>query len=334
MYKFLRNALILVVSAFALSANAEPMAFSINTDSGNTDTEDSLYLIDLATGTGERKGKLASGIVGDVRRDTEGLAFINDTLWGIDDDSLTLFPISTKTGTISFAEQIKLLEFPSGGSNDFGMTFSCDNTLYVTSVTTKTLYQVEINEEGMNGTFKAVGSEGALGARISAIAAIGNPTKLFGLGNGQFQNGTTDSPNLYSINPDTGVAKLIGSLGNAVGAYNQGGMTFDSTGKLWAITDRRVINNSIENLPSQILSINTKTGEATVVSDTSKIGKSGEVGFESLAIASPSPCRIALGFETSEETVPTVPTLGLAGRALAILLLMLGGVTILRRRSD
>ncbi len=326
MYKLFRNALIIAVSSFALSANGEPMAFSVNSDSGSPDNQDSLYLIDLATGTGQRRGALASGIIDDIRRDTEGLAFSADgTLWGVDDNSLTLFPINTVSGAISLAREIHLPGFPTGGGNDFGMTFSCDNSLYVTSIATRTLYQVE-----MNGSIQAVGSEGSLGANISAIAAIGNPTRLYGLGNGQFQNGKTDSPNLYSIDTDTGVATLIGSLGNTIGEYNQGGLAFDYTGNLWAITDRRIINNSIEDQPSQILSINTQTGEATVVSDTSKVGDSGEVGFESLAIGPPSLCQIA---GKTDPLTESVPTLSVTGRMLAILLLMLAGISILRRRS-
>ena len=323
MYNFFRNALIIAVSLFALSANGAPMAYSVNSDSGNPGSEDSLYLIDLAEGTGQRRGGLVSGIIGDVRRDTEGLAFSPDgTLWGVDDNSLTLFPINISTGTISLAKEIQLPGFPTGGGNDFGMTFSCDSSLYLTSVATKTLYQVE-----MDGSIHAIGGEGALGENISAIAAIGNPTKIYGLGNGQFQNGETDSPNLYSIDPDTGVATLIGSLGNSVGEYNQGGLAFDYTGNLWAITDRRIINNSIEDLPSQILSINIQTGEATVVNDTSRIG---EVGFESLAIGPPSLCKIS---ERLEPFAEGIPTLSMAGRTLAILLLMLAGIATLRGRS-
>ena len=327
MYKLFRNASIMVASLFALSANAAPMAFSVNSDSGNPEMEDSLYLIDLATGTGQRRGALASGIVGDIRRDTEGLAFAADgTLWGVDDNSRTLFPINTNSGTISLAREVQLPGFSAGGGNDFGMTFSCDNSLYITSVATRTLYQVD-----MNGTIHAMGSKGALGANISAIAAIGNPTRLYGLGNGQFQDGQTDSPNLYSISPETGVATLIGPLGNAIGEYNQGGLAFDETGNLWAITDRRIINNSIEDLPSQILSIDIETGEATVVSDTSKIDQSGEVGFESPAIGPPSLCEV-LAAEIEPPT-ESIPTLNITGRALAILLLMLAGTAILRRRN-
>jgi len=320
----------LVISLFAVSANSAPMAYSVNSDSGNIDNQDSLYLIDLATGLGQRRGTLTTGIVGDVRRDTEGLAFSKDgTLWGIDDETLTLFPINTGSGSVSMANEISVPGFPTGGGNDFGMTFSCDDTLYVTSTAAPpTLYELDFT-----GSLKVIGSRGALGANISAIAAIGNPTRLFGLGNGQDQNGETDSPNLYSIDPVTGVATMVGPLGSQVGEYNQGGMAFDSDGELWAITDRRIINNSIEDLPSQILRIDLETGTATVVSNTGQIDETGEVGFESLAIAPPAACGNVVVPGTNAPNTEGIPTLGTSSRLLAIVLLMLVGIAILRKRT-
>lgn len=322
MYKKLNNALLAIFTVFAISANAAPMAYSVSSDSGNAASEDSLYSIDLATGANQIIGRLISGT--QTRLDTEGLAFAPDgTLWGVDDDSLTFFPINIETGSIRFQQEVQLTGFATGGGNDFGMTFSCDNSIYVTSVRTKTLYQLSLT-----GSSQVVGSLGALGFNISAIAAIGNPTRLYGLGNGQFANGSTDSPNLYSINTQTGVATLIGPLGAAAGDYNQGGLSFDAAGELWAITDRRLINNTIADLPSQILKINTTTGLATLVSSTS------EVGFESLAVAPPTQCVIAPPPPpTSEQSeFPVIPTLSSTGRLLAILVLLLAGTAILRKR--
>ena len=312
-------ALLVLVSLFAINANGAPMAYSVNSDSGNLSTEDSLYLIDLATGNDQRRGELFTGV--ETRRDTEGLAFAPDgALWGIDDQSLTLFPVNTVSGSVSFQEEVSLAGIQSGGGNDFGMTFSCDNSLYITSVVTGTLYQVDVN----SGSATAIGT---LGANISAIAAIGSPTKLYGLGNGQFEDGTTDSPDLYSIDVNTGAATLIGPLGNEAGEYNQAGLAFDSEGQLWAITDRRIINNSIENKASQILRIDIEFGTATLVSSTIN-----EVGFESLAIVPPSVCVYTPGITPNASAFNDIPTLNLAGRLLAIFVLMLAGVTILRRR--
>jgi len=309
--------LLMLVSLFAISANAAPMAYSINSDSGNLATEDSLFLIDLATGNDQIRGELISGV--ETRLDTEGLAIAPDgTLWGIDDDSLTLFPINTDNGAIKFQEETSLTGFQSGGGNDFGMTFSCDNSLYISSVRTRTLYRLN-----MDGSSEMIGTGGALGVNISAIAAFGLPTKLYGLGNGQFQDGTTDAPNLYSIDVATGVATLIGPLGAQVGEYNQAGLAFNTDGTLWAITDRRIINNTIADLPSQILQIDVATGFATRVSNTS------EVGFESLAIAPPSACNPR---GAGNADYPTIPTLSSAGRLLAMFILLLAGMVVLRRR--
>ncbi len=239
MNKLFYYALVLLVSLFAVNANGAPMAYSVNSDSGNESTEDSLYLIDLATGSDQRRGELFTGV--ETRRDTEGLAFAPDgTLWGIDDQSLTLFPINPVSGAINFQDEIPLNGIQSGGSNDFGMTFSCDNTLYITSVVARTLYRLD-----SQGNSEIIGDPGTLGANISAIAAIGNPTRLYGLGNGQFVNGNIDSPNLYSIDATTGVATLIGPLGGSVGSYNQAGLAFDGNGDLWAITDRRIVDGAI-----------------------------------------------------------------------------------------
>ncbi len=317
MNKKILLAILTAVSLFAANANAEPMAYSVNSD-GNPG--DSLYLIDLSTGADQFRGKLFTGI--EDRTDTEGLAFSaepqpNGQLWGLDDAAGTLFPISIGNGSINWDEEIQLpTEFHSGGGSDFGMTFACDNSLYFTSVISQTLYH-----RNPGGSFVTVGSKGSMGVNISAIAAIGNPTRLYGLGNGQFSNGTPDAPNLYSIDTATGIASVIGPLG-APGEfqYNQAGLDFDSTGALWAITDR----SQIDSQKSQILKINLTTGAATLVATTVN-----QIGYESLAIGPPAECSAP--FEPADG-LPRIPTLSLAGIISAILVLMLTGIPFLRRR--
>ncbi len=316
MYKKILLAILTAVSLFAGNANAAPMAYSVNAD-GNPG--DALYLIDLATGADQFRGELFTGI--EERTDTEGLAFSaepNSQLWGIDDASGTLFPISPVNGSINWKEEIQLPpDFQAGGGNDFGMTFACDNSLYFTSVSSQTLYRRD-----PGGSIASVGSKGSLGVNISAISSIGNPTRLYGLGNGQYSNGTSDAPNLYSIDTTTGVASLIGPLG-APGEfqYNEAGMDFDSNGELWAITDR----SQIDNQKSQILKINVQTGAATLVATTVN-----QTGYESLAIAPPTECS-APG---PADQLPMIPTLSLTGSIFAILVLMLAGIPALRRRSS
>ncbi len=320
MNKNFRYSLIMLVSLFAASANAEQWAHSVNSDSQSNDM-DSLYWIDLENGGDQLRGPLDSGDVYN-HYDTEGLAFApNNTLWGIDDGSqsgyLILYPINTY-GSVNFNNVISLTGLPTNGSNDFGMTFSCDGSLYVTSVNTKTLYSVDLAD----GSADIINAEaiGSLGVNISAIAASSDPPILYGLGNGQLEGGGVDSPNLYSIDISTGLATMIGPLGNLVDDYEEGGLAFDSDGDLWAITDR-----SKYGQPSQILQIDPATGIATPAGVTS------ETGFESLAIASPPAC-VTSSNDNNENEYTSIPTLNLTGRLLAILVLMFAGMTILRRR--
>lgn len=316
----IRFALFMIVSLFAVCANGAPMAYSVNSDSMSA-TQDSLYLIDLETGVDLQRGQpLFNGEVsGGYRLDTEGLAFDKSgTLWGIDDISRTLFPIDTISGSLSWETEVSLrnpLHFPEGGSNDFGMTFSCDDTLYVTSLSgdSNKLYRL-----GLDGSSETIGT---LGANISALAAIGNPTRLYGLGNGQLENGEPDAPNLYRINLDTGAAEIVGALGEpGEFSYNEAGLAFDSDGNLWAITDRR----KIDNQPSQILSIDVESGAAEIVSTTS------EVGFESLAIAPPTACVAA---PLKDDGYRPIPTLSSYGILLTVFILMFAGMIVLRKRA-
>ena len=267
-------------ASFAMSLHAAPDGYSVNSDSGSNDA-DSLYRIDLATGANTRLGRVQS--LGQTRIDVEGLAFSPDgTLYGIDDDSLKLFPINTDNGIVLNQQEVSLTGFPSGGGNDFGLTFGCDGNLYASSVSTDSLYRV-----ALNGTTTQVGSLGSLAANISALAAWGDPVQLYGLGNGLLSDGVTvDSRKLYSINTTTGVANVIGDIGAAAGAYNEAGLAFDSDGVLWAITDRRAVQSGF---PSQVLRIDTATGVATSVSNTT------EQGFESLAITVPRGCTTGNG---------------------------------------
>jgi len=305
--------LLTTVSLFTANVNGAPMAYSVNSDGQNASTWDSLYLIDLAAdGSDQRRGSLSSGGVFN-HYDTEGLAFSPDgVLWGVDDDSRILFPINTQTGSINFQEVISLNSFPSDGGNDFGMTFACDGSLYLTSVVNSTLYEVDLN-----GNTKTIGT---LGANISAIAAIGNPTRLYGLGNGLYENGEIDSPFLFSISTESGLATPIGPLTNVL-PYEEAGLAFDSDGTLWAITDR----SKIDNQPSQVLRVDPGSGLATPISVTL------ETGFESLAIASPTNCSIVIPatYEDPYHRIPTLGSLGLLGTILSILF---AGLLIIHRR--
>ena len=290
---------------------AMPMGYSVNSDSGTTDAE-GLYLIDLSSGSESRKGTVQSNL--ETRMDVEGLAFAPDeTLYGLDDESGKLFAIDPSSGLVDTDSEVDIDGLPSE-DNDFGMTFTCDGTLYVTSVANGALYRMTLQ-----GDTQLVGS---LGENISAIAAWGSPAKLYGLGNGTLEDDSPDAPSLFEINTTTGAATEVGVLGGSVLPYREGGLAFDDSGQLWAITDRRVFNQ-----PSQIVRIDTGTGSGTPVAETT------EQGFESLAVSKPGGCSTSGGGDPGygDPNIRGVPTLDRAGLLLAALLLLVTGILAARR---
>ena len=273
MKQAIKTIIVALLSTVSASLAAAPVGYTVNSDSLSDMVYDSLYRIDLATGQSTRLGRVIS--LDQVRTDVEGLAFALDgTLYGMDDDYLKLFPINIDNGRVITSNEVSLSGLPGGGGNDFGTSFACDGNLYMTSGKTKSLYKV-----ALNGVATRIGSEGSLGTTISALAAWGNPVQLYGLGLGSLAS--ADPGNLYSIDPTTGVATLLGPVGGAAAPFAQAGLAFDNSGLLWAITDR---TQSLNPMPSQILQLNTNNGAATLVS-TSDVE-----GFESLAISPPRGC--------------------------------------------
>lgn len=271
-----------LVSTASLAA-AAPFGYSINSDGPDNLSRDSLYRIDLETGQETRIGRILSQ--GVIREDVEGLAFAPDgTLYGVDDEAMKLFPINPDNGTVQVADEVTISKLPLGGKNDFGMTFTCDGSLFVTSVTRGALFRLALDGEATE--------VGPLGANISAIAAFGD--QLYGLGNGLDQDLKEDNPSLFRIDTATGAATEIGPLGAAAGAYAEGGLAFDDAGNLWAITDRRDALGFPLN--SQVMQLSLTQGTASAVQET------GEAGFESLAITVPRGCP-ASGGDTAQFKV-------------------------------
>jgi len=258
------------------TAFAAPNGYSINSDSDNDLTRDSLYLIDLATGSETRIGSVRA--FNQFRSDVEGLAIAPDgTLYGVDEDFLTLFPINKATGAVITAQEVFIDGVPTGGGNDFGMTFGCDGNLYITSVTTQTLYRMQLD-----GVATPVGGLGNLGVGISAIAAYGNPVQLFGLSNGDQNQDPASIRKLWSLDIQTGAATEVGTIGSEALKYDQAGLAFDEDGELWALTDRR--DQIGFPVPSQILRLDGSNGRASAITSTS------QNGYESLAISPPRGC--------------------------------------------
>ncbi|MBT8047959.1 MAG: IPTL-CTERM sorting domain-containing protein [Xanthomonadales bacterium] len=268
MHKLVKTLALLILTAASAALSAAPVGYSINSDSGSNDS-DGLYRIDLETGQElERIGTVQTTTL-QTFLDVEGLAFsANGQLFGIDDEQLKLFPIDLDNSAFVDPNETISISGLTAQNNDFGMTFACDNNLYVSSIKEGYLYRVS-----SSGAASAVGP---LGVNISALAANGD--ELFGLSNGTEGVGANGPPKLYKINMETGAATEIGPLG-AVAPYTEGGLAFDENGELWAITDR-----ATQLLGSQVLKLDLTTGAATVVSNTNV------QGFESLAITSPRGC--------------------------------------------
>jgi hypothetical protein len=315
MRKFRQTALFTLLALPFAAAMAAPVGYSVNSDQP---LGDKLYSIDLADGT-----TTGIGIGVKALSDIEGLAFAPDTaLWGVDEESGTLFQIDTGDGTIVAGSELTIKNLDSPIRNDFGLTFTCDGTLYTTSVLSQTLYTLD-----NTGNASPVGGLGSLGVNISAIAARGNnPAKLYGLGNGLLRDNDgqvigPDNRSLYEIDTSLGTTTHILSLGDAVADYDEAGLAFDAGGNLWAITDR-----SRDSQFSQILSIDLALRSATVEATTSVIG------FESLAIAPPANCEPSQIDDKYAREAEPIPSLKGFGSLIAILALMLSGFTFLRQR--
>ncbi len=256
------------------------MGYSINSDS-TTSEPDSLYTIDLATGNViENIGIVQTGALANGRRmDVEGLAFAPDgMLYGIDDESLKLFRINPATALVDPNRDYQIIgNVLTPQNNDFGMTFACDGTLYVTSVTKQSLYRIDLT--GSNTASATL--IGPFGAKIGALAAYGSAPHLYGLSNGTL-GGDAAGPHLYEINHLTGAASDLGPLGGAFDkAFSEAGLSFDANGQLWAMTDRTL---SGSDKSSQVLRIDIGAKAAVEVHTLT------EQGFESLAIATPGGC--------------------------------------------
>jgi hypothetical protein len=315
--RFLMASLLAAATTVALAA---PVGYSVNSDADQLlDNGDSLHRIDLETGVATAvSGEIVVSATG-YRTDIEGLAFdLSGNLWAIDEDSFRLFQVSTVSGFVKGEGDVSLSGLSDRSENDFGMTFTCDDQLYISSVTSQTLYRL-----GLDGVATVVGATGALDYNISALAAWGNPVELYGLGNGLDGNNVPDARSLFLIDTQTGKATQIGTLGPAASNYFQAGLSFDTDGTLWALTDRG-------DQPSEVLNIDVISGEATLISTVSG------GGFESLAVAAPSGCDdpviddepVFLPFENNAIAVPTTDGIG----KLIFLVLLLGtGLLALNR---
>lgn len=286
--------------AFAGGVSAQPFGYAVNSDGFEVpeDEIDNLYQINLSTGEAIRIGP--TGFL-----DVEGLSFSSSgVLMGADDESNSLLMVDIRSGNAEAVGGLPgNLRLPAAQVLDFGLSYTCD-ALYASSDNLRMLYQV--NEQ--NGEAVEIGSTGV---PLTGLASYQNV--LYGIGAGE------EAPALYRIDVNNGATTLVGFLGEAAAPYVDAGLDFDSDGRLWAITDRRNVNNTSN--PSQILQIDPNTGLATAVAETLS-------GIEALAISSPRGCDISGG----GGTAVAVPALNpITALALAMLLLVLGMATLKQR---
>lgn len=288
---------------------AQPYGYSVNSrgNFSNSNDVNALWRINLADGSAERVSEqgLPTGFF-----DLEALAINPDAqMYGADDDLKTLVRVSMVTGIASAVGGTTINMGRALGTNmDFGMTFDCKGQAFVVSDVERSLYSA--NTE--TGALTLIGQLGSLGAPITDLATYGDQT--YGIGVGLDADGNAVAPNLYAIDLNQATATLIGPLGSQANPYNNAGLSFDESGELWAITDRRQVGGV--DHPSDILKIDTQTGQAKRVATSI-------VGLESLAIAPPSNCeRVLNPTPTPGIPIPTVSFWGLLG--LGFLMLMLG----------
>jgi hypothetical protein len=271
-----------LMALLPLSALAEPVGYVVGFDR--------LYRVDLATGQAT-----SIGLIG--FRDVEGLALdANGTLYGVADataeggGSLTdfLVRINTASGEGTLIGPLSGLGGAGPGGNlDYGLTLTCDGRLWLSSDTTRQLWEVN----PANAVTRLVGNTAQT---ISGLAGLGN--QLYGVS-------VESGPSLYSIDSNTAQATLIGAL-NVGGDVADAGLDFDASGRLWAALDPE----PIELEASRFVRIDPITGAGTVVSTSSV----AEVGMEGLAIAAPGACNAQpVPSEISSVPGPGLPLLAL-----------------------
>jgi hypothetical protein len=286
MRPLLGRLLIGLLPLLPLSALADPVGYTVGFNT--------LYRIDMATGQ-----TTAIGPIGFT--DVEGLALASDgTLYGVADagsgeptSSITdlLIRINTTTGAGSLVGQLGLQGQGSSGNLDYGLAFTADGRLWLSSDVSNQLWEVF---PGTGGT-RLVGSTGRT---ISGLAARGN--ELYGVS-------VETGPSLYRIDTATATATLIGPL-NVGGVVADAGLDFDLAGQLWAVLDPEP---SAEGA-SRVVSINLSTGAGMVRASASV----ASVGMEGLALAPTAMVSGGGGVGTGNVAPLVVPGPGPFGLAL------------------
>lgn len=297
-----------ILTIFLLGGTGLPAAAQ-TAYSVQSDGDDKLYSIDLATGAAKALG--ATGF-----KDIESLAFSPgcETLFGIDDVEDVLVQCDLDTGACTAVGKLKV------DVTDTGLAVAANGLLYMSTDIPNPPRLYAINSG--TGAATLVGEQGfavtGLAGRPKDLGAE-CPSGLFGL-QGDTPRGAAS--HLLCFDLSAGVAERVGQL-KAV-TITDGGLDFDVNGTLYGLTD----GNAAGAEPSRIFRVNTETGAAQVVKAVTVNGRPVS-GFEGLAIAE-GICREVVSERQSVLEVPVLDGWGLAGLAL---LLAAAGAVALRRRA-
>ena len=288
------------------AAYADPIAY--------TAVDDELARLDLSNGQLFPIGEFGS-ISGTPFLDVEGMAFDSKgMLFGVSDLTETLMRLQIGSGEAQAVSGIYGLGLQNQGTGgdlnqlDFGLAFTCNGTLWLSSDSARKLWRVDPGE----GSSTLIGETEA---KISGLAAYGD--RLFGIG-------VAEDEGLYEIDTETGLATLIGSLELGYNFYDAG-LDFDADGNLWAVLDFNpppAGQPQIERV-SEIVRINVDTG---IAGNPVRVQGDDSIEIESLAIA-PAICP-----EGPSDPPIEVPTIGPSALALLMLLFASFGAVLIGRR--
>lgn len=276
-----------LMALLPLTAIGEPLGYAAGFNA--------LYRVDLATG--------ATTVVGAIGfSDVEGLAISpNGVLYAVADAGVSsgsgstdlLIRINPTTGAGTLVGIMPGLagQGPSGNL-DYGLAFTCDARLWLTSDSTSQLWEVMPS----NASTRLVGN---LGQPISGLAARGN--QLYGVSVGS-------APALFRVDRDHATASLLGPL-NVGGVVEDAGLDFDASGTLWATLDPEPAAVGASRFAQ--IDVGSGRGHVTASSSVSL------VGMEGLAIARPGGCGAVIASGALQVPGPGMPLLVLLG-ALAL----------------
>lgn len=289
-----------LLACVSTAAVAEPVGYAVGFDS--------LYRIDLGTGQATLVGPL--GYI-----DVEGLAFSPaGELFAVADAGAVapasdqtdfLLRIDTATGAATPVGQMEALAGTGTGTFgelDYGLAFTCNGQLWLSSDTTGQLWEVN---PGTAQT-RLVGN---MGAGISGLAGRGET--LYGVG-------IDGNERLFRIDTVNAQAMVIGSLGLPDRMFDAG-LDFDSVGRLWITIDYLTPPAGIPPLRNDVARLDPMTGG---ILEQRIINGAGididTVQMEGLALAPPGGCGAGPIPQPSEIPGPSLPLLLALGAGLAL----------------